>query len=364
MTWRTWYGALVGLAVLAGAVTPLAAQTAANDRANGGTVGIITGGLDGTYIRIASDLAAVLDDGDDLRVLPVLGKGSVQNIGDILHLRGIDIGIVQSDTLTYIKRERLYPNVDNRIRYIAKLYNEELHLLAGPDIATIEDLAGRKVNFDGSGSGTYMTASLIFDALGVDVEPETFDQSLALEKLKNGEIAALAYVAGKPTRLFQNIDPSSGLHFLPIPMNDDLLQAYLPSRLTNSDYGDIVPPGGDVDTVAVGAVMAVYNWEPDHDRHRKVVNFIDRFFGNFDAFLQPPRHAKWQEVNLQAEVPGWTRFDPAQAWLRQADVALGQADAGGLRDDFEAFVSQRGGSPEQAEALFQQFLTWRSEGQR
>ena len=84
-------------------------STPCSARANAGTVGVIAGGIDGTYARIAADLAAVLDEPDGLRVLPILGKGSVQNISDILALRGVDVGIVQSDVLAYARRERCCP---------------------------------------------------------------------------------------------------------------------------------------------------------------------------------------------------------------------------------------------------------------
>jgi uncharacterized protein len=204
-------------------------------RANAGTVGVVSGGVDGTYVRIAADLAAVLDSGDTLRILPVIGKGSVQNISDIIFVRGIDVGIVQSDALTYAKRERLFPGVDKSIQYIAKLYDEELHILAGKDISTIEDLAGKKVNIDLRGSGTAMTASLVFERLGLAVEATNDDQALALEKLKNGQIAALAYVTGRPARLFRDVSGADGLHFLPVPMSPALLETYLPSQLTHED---------------------------------------------------------------------------------------------------------------------------------
>ena len=178
-------GVLAALLVLAALPAAAASQSptrsieAMRERINAGTVGIVSGGLNGTYIRIAAELAAVLDDGDTLRVLPLVGKGSVQNIADILFLKGIDIGIVQSDVLAYIRRERLYPGADKSIQYIAKLYNEEVHILAARDIARVEDLAGKKVNFDVANSGTAMTASLIFERLKTAVEPVHDDQALA-----------------------------------------------------------------------------------------------------------------------------------------------------------------------------------------
>ncbi len=352
---------LLGLCLVAGGF-PASAADPRGVSANSGTVGIVSGGVEGTYVRIASDLASVLDDGDTLRVLPMLGKGSVQNLKDIVLLKGIDVGIVQSDVLAYAKREKLLPNIGQRIKYIAKLYNEELHILAGPDVARIEDLAGRKVNVDVQGSGTQMTASLIFGMLGITVDPQANDQAVALEKLRKGEIAAMAYVAGKPTRLFRDLKADGGLHFLSIPMTAELLETYLPSSLTAADYDGLVKPGEDVDTVAVGAVMAVYGWERELERHRKVARFVDAFFSRFDEFLKPPRHPKWKEVNLAAEVPGWTRFEPAETWLRQA-AGSGQQSPAGKKEDFRMFAAQRGIEPRQAEKLFEQFLLWQARSQ-
>ena len=343
------------------------------ERVNSGTVGIITGGVNGTYIRIAADLANVLDRGDDLRVLPIIGKGSVQNITDVLYLRGTDIGIVQSDVLAYMQKTGIHPTIDRRIRYITKLYNEEFHLLAASGINSVEDLAGKKVNFGPEGSGSYMTASTVFGILGMDVEPVTDDYALALEKLFSGDIAAMIYVAGKPTDIFSKIPEDSGVHFLPVPLTTELMETYLPSSLGHSDYPNLVPEGGDVETIAIGAVMAVYNWTPDQDRYNKVARFVESFFSNFDEFLRPPRHQKWQEVNLAAVLPGWTRFQPAQDWLDARPQEAAAVYDPELRTAFQAFVAFIKESQPQASelagvddaALFEQFMDWRErQGER
>jgi len=310
---------LIGLLVTVAAAGAARAQWGEDtrERVNQGTVGIISGGVNGTYIQIASDLATVLDDADGLRILPILGRGSVQNIVDILYLRGIDIGIVQSDVLRYMSSGGRYPNLEQFIHYIARLYNEEVHILAREDIASLADLAGQPVNFDNTGSGTYMTASLVFDALDIAVEPTTHDQALALELLREGQLAGLVYVAGKPTRLFRDLRPDDPLHFLEIPYTPELLETYVPSQLTHAEYPAVIDEGQPVDTLAVGAVMAVYNWPAHTTRYHRVDHFVETFFSRFDAFLEPPRHAKWREVNLNAEVPGWTRFIPAREWLSE-----------------------------------------------
>ena len=330
-------------------------------RANQGTVSIISGGIGGTYIRIATDLAAVLDNGEELRILPIAGKGSVQNIHDILYLKGIDLGIVQSDVLTYIKREQLYPGIEKRLRYITKLYNEEFHLVAREGIASIEELAGQKVNFGVEGGGTHMTASSIFDGLQLNVEPTTFDQALALEKLKSGEIAAIAFVTGKPAGAFADVTPEDGLRLLSVPYSEALQQSYLPSSFTETDYPGMVAPGQQVETVAVGAVMAVFNWGKGTDRYNKVERFIESFFARFSEFQKHPRHKKWQEVNLSAKVPGWDRFEAADTWLdKNAQVASVK-----LKSTFQQFLDQESAdatgtqlSATEREELFQQFLRW------
>ena len=280
-------------------------------RANAGTVGVITGGVDGTYVRVAADLAAVLDDGDRLRVLPILGKGSVQNLSDIARLRGVDLGVVQSDALAYVRRERLLPGADGLIRSVAKLYDEEVHVLARADVARVEDLAGREVNVDVRGSGTAMTASLIFEGLGLKVQALNMPQDEALLRLRRGEIGAMVYVAGRPARLFSGVEAGSGLRFLSLPADPALLETYLPAEIRHADYPNLVPEDDAVETLAVGAVLAAYAWQPGTDRFSRVARFADDLRSKFPALLRPPRHPKWREVNLAAQAPGWTRFDAA-----------------------------------------------------
>lgn len=311
---------LLSIACVAQPLTPVEKPATPREQSNisttKGVVGIIAGGVNGTYIRIAADMATVLDAAD-LRILAIIGKGSAQNIDDLLHLKGVDMAIVQSDVLEYLKRQRTYQDIEKRINYVTKLYNEEFHLLVNSEINTLNDLAGRKVNFDVKGSGTAITASIVFDTLKVAVEPTHFDQATALEKLKSGEIAALTYVAGKPAQLFEKITAADNLRFLPIDHTPALLATYLPAYLNNQDYPILIAPNQDVKTIAVGAVLAVYNWERHYNRYQKVANFANHFLDHFSEFQQPARHPKWREVSLSAVIPGWTRFPAAQEWLQR-----------------------------------------------
>jgi len=329
-------------------------------RANQGTVGVITGMEGGTYARTAADLTIL--DSDSLRVLPTLGKGSLQNLSDILYLKGIDIGFVQADALTYAKRHNLFPNLAQGIQYIAKLYNEEIHVLARKDIKTLKDLNGQRVNVDVIGSGSAMTAEIVLSELGINAKIEHEKQVTGVEELKRGDIAAIIHVGGAPIPLFADIPSASGIHFLPIAIDQALLsQTYLPAEFTHQTYPLLVPEGASVPTIAVGDVMAVYAWAPHTERYNKVARFVDAFFSHFDEFQKPPRHPKWREVNLAAQVPGWTRFAPAQEWLDQRAATVAAND--NLQQDFNRFVAVKISSgeitPSERDTLFKEFLQWR-----
>ena len=285
-------------------------------------LGIVSGGLSGTYIRIAADIAAVFSaEVPEFRVLPIVGRGSLQNISDILNVRDVDIGIVQSDVLSYLRQKPSLIGLTNNISYLAKLYDEEVHVLARQDVATFADLNGKRVAVDALGSGTALTASVIFDAIGVKPAVVNDDPETALAELKRGDIDALVYVTGKPARLFSDAG-ARGLHFLSLPLNPALLETYLPSRLTHADYPDLVPDGAPVETVAVGAVMAVYNWAPGTERYTRLSRFVDAFFGHLKQLQAPGHHPKWKQVSLTAQVPGWSRFREAQTWLQRHGTAI------------------------------------------
>ncbi len=329
------------------------------ERANQNTVTIVSGTPAGTYLTIAYDMAAVLDSGDDLRVLAIAGKGSLQNVRDILHLRGVDMGIVQSDTLTLLKKTReLGVNIEQRLVYITKLYNEEMHIVAGPGINSLKDLDGKKVNFSDAGSGTELSTKIVFDILGVNAEKVNMGQADALVKVKSGEIAATVFIAGKPATALARLPKDPDLKILPMPYTEALEDAsYLPANLTSADYPSLIPEGQSVDTIAVGAVLAVYNWPRNTDRYRRVDNFVNALFDNFAEFQKPPRHPKWKEVNLAANLKGWNRFPAAQDWLEKAasQQAAARIDPSLARQ--QAARAAPNNAAEQ-ERLFRQFLEW------
>jgi TRAP-type uncharacterized transport system substrate-binding protein len=333
---------------------------------NKGVVELETGSSAGISVRIAEDLAGLIDDGATRRVLPVVGRSAQQNLVDLIRLRGIDMAILQTDVIGTVGQERVGLQTDLRSTYIAKLYNEEFHLLAGPRVKTIADLAHRSVNIGIRGSGTSVTAQRLFDLLKISIVPVFDRPEVALSKLRHGDIDALAFVAGKPAPLFQGMPHDDRLHFVSIPLDAAVIDAYVPTSLNAEDYPNLIPADHPIDTVAVGSVLAVAPLVPDSDRYRNVSNFVDIFFTQFRLLLEPGHHPKWGEINLAAEVPGWKRFPPAQQWLdRNASVA--RQNPQDMKTLFSRFLDTRqqvtGGTPisdQQKQELFDQFVRWQA----
>jgi TRAP-type uncharacterized transport system substrate-binding protein len=126
---------------------------------------VITAPAGGATSVFGSDMARVLDDDATIRVLPVLGKGPVRNVIDILHLRSIDMGAVAADVPEFYKLQYKVPDITSRLRYIAKLYHNELHIIAPTSIKSIFDLAGKRIVAQTDVG--YYTAKVVFSRLGI-----------------------------------------------------------------------------------------------------------------------------------------------------------------------------------------------------
>jgi TRAP transporter TAXI family solute receptor len=327
---------------------------------NQNTVTLISGTIGGTYVQFGADLASVLDDGNKLRVLPIVGRGSVQSVADILFLQGVDLGIVRADTLDYLEKKGFAKDIKKQFTYVTKLYNEEMYVIASKSVRGMSDLNGKKVSVDLPNGGTFVTAAIVFERLGIKPNFLYLEQRIAMEKMRAGEIDAVVAVGGKPYKSVSNFNDNR-FHLVPVDYAKPLQTDYLPATLTSKDYPNLIAEGARVDTIAVPAVLAAYNWAPNTERYRKLSQFVDAFFTKFPTFQNPPFHPKWKEVSLSTPLPDWQRLPVAEQWLKTHNVEAVS------RARFDEFLKQ---SPATAatvktetdrEALFRQFQTWEAE---
>jgi len=324
---------------------------------NDNTITIMTG-ADTALVR---DIAAVVDDGTAMRVVPMIGKGPAQTLKDVMFMRGVDMGITQANILKHYAETGELGPLHSQITYVAKLFNEEMHVVAHSGIADLSALNGKIVNIGPEGSGLELTARAVFAALGVRVRETQLEAADALAKLKAGEIDAAVVIAGKPAPILAQLSPDSGLKLLGLPYPKGLEDDYYPETLTHEAYPALIARGARVDTIAVCAVLVSFNWSDNNIRKKKLARFVDRFFSNFDGFLVNPRRPKWRQVNFAATLEGWQRSPLAQSWIDQAKTAV--AAEGPAQERFTTFLAQADtGQAQVSEAervkLFRAFMEW------
>src|SRR6476660_4092632 len=105
---------------------------AQQEKINAWTVGLAAGLIEGAPLRLASEMARVVDDGANLHVLPIVTRGATENLNSLLYLRGVDTAIINSDALEEYKIQ--VPEIRRRITYLLNLFPSELHIFVRPEI--------------------------------------------------------------------------------------------------------------------------------------------------------------------------------------------------------------------------------------
>jgi len=324
------------------------------EKVNENVLFLMGGQLGAPFNQLAHDISVVVEDGDNLRVLPVVGGAALQNVKDVLFLRSIDMALTTQEALDYLKTTgELGPNLVQKLVYIAPLFPNPLQILARAGAKTIKDLNGKKVNFNNKGSATAQFVPKIFKTLGVDVQELYMPQGDALEKLRRGEIDATICSCPTPVPAYANVKPESGLRFVSVPYEGPIKANYRPGLISNEDYPTLVEKEQAVDTISAISVLISFNWPKDTVRYKRTAKFVNAFFSKIEEFHNPARHPLWKSVNLAATIPGWTRFPGAEEWLR--NWRAGQTE--GPKADLKQFMSDKGAS-ESTEQLFREFQIW------
>ena len=291
------------------------------NRLNSWTVGLAGGLLEGAPIHFATEIARVVNDGGDMHVLPVVTRGPTENVNDLLYLKGIDAAIINSDSLEEYKAQ--VPQIAQRISSVLSLFPSELHIFVRPEIQSLGDLAGKKVNFNTQGTAAAYSGPLIFSRLGVDVEKMFIPHPVALEQLRRGDIAAVVFVTSKPVEAFVKGKWDEGYKFLSVDFGPKFQDYYIESYLDASDYPNLIPKGQRIATIAVPTVLAAFNWRPGSPRYLRMARFVDELYSRIDRLQTPGFDPKWKDVNPAIRVPGLERFQAAQEWLdRNANAAV------------------------------------------
>ena len=290
------------------AISPSEVQ---KEKMNAWTVGLAAGLLEGAPLRLGAEMARIVDDESNLRVLPIVTRGATDNLNSLLYLRGVDTAIINSDALEEYKIQ--VPEIRRQITYLLNLFPSELHIFVRPEIESLQDLAGKKVNFNTQGTAAAYSGPLIFSRLGIDIEKTFIPHQVALEQMRKGEMAAVVFITSKPVDAFVKGRWEPGFKFLPVKYESKFEDYYLPAVLEAAEYPGLIKQGERVPTIAVPTALVAFNWPANTNRYQRVARFVDILFSRIDKLQGPGFDPKWKSINLAATVPGLGRFAAAQA---------------------------------------------------
>jgi TRAP transporter TAXI family solute receptor len=269
-------------------------------------IGLITGGEKGTYYQFGLDLQRLMrSNGFNMTVYP--SRGAVDNVYAVYQRPGVQLGIVQSDVLAFVSRvesDPLLRRIAKKTKMVFPLYNEEVHLVGRRDIASFDDLTGKRVAIGREGSGTYLTARLLFKLAEVaPAEMVPIDMGEALSALRTGRVDAMFYVAGYPVKLFKDdVNADDKLAIIPIT-HKSVVEFYPSVTIPGDVYAWQSAP---VSTVAVKSVLVSF------DFRRRDCDTIGRFaqvMASKMSWLTANGHPKWKSVDLEYPLKGWEQYD-------------------------------------------------------
>ena len=275
---------LVAAAVFAPAVAQQTQQAARplsyegmREKVNAWTVGMAAGLIEGAPLRLAAEMARVVDDGPNLLVLPIVTRGPTENLNALLYLRGVDLAIINSDALEEYRVE--VPDIQRHVAYVLNLFPSELHIFVRPEIKSLQDLAGKKVNFNTPGTAAAYSGPLMFSRLGINITKTFIPHPVALQQMREGDMAAVVFITSKPVDAFLRGKWEPGFKFLPVTYDSKFEDYYLPAALEAADYPSLIQPGERISTISVPTILVSYNWQVGSDRYTRVARFIDHLFG-------------------------------------------------------------------------------------
>jgi TRAP-type uncharacterized transport system substrate-binding protein len=260
-----------------------------------------------------SELVNVLN-GDGLRVLPVVGLSALNHLVDITR-NGVDLAIVPANAVAF--NREVERSSGRQVRYVGRLYDEKLHVLARREITELRQLDGRRVNIGPSGGGAELAAQALFATLGIQPVVTNHHVEIAREKLQTGDIDAAIFLTARPAYEVTGFTPKTLVHLLPV--RHDVLEgtAYEPAWLEASQYPALIESGKSIPTVRIANVLAVSDAPQPSPRQKRLSRLVREFYERAERLHRPDQPTAWQEFDPAREVPGWTRFRPAEDWLKR-----------------------------------------------
>ncbi|MDH3695468.1 MAG: hypothetical protein OER96_12955, partial [Gammaproteobacteria bacterium] len=239
--------------------------------------------------------------------------------------------------------------VANRLRLVFPFYNEEVHLYARKTINSFSDLQGKRVVVGTKGSGNWLTATNLLHLMGVEPgERMNLDPAAGATAVLTDNADAMFYVAGKPVKLFSNIEQLKEnptyqplvqqVHMVPLD-DPKMRQEYLPATLTSADYTWM---DTEVPTIAVKAVLVAFDFSakqsPYYTMRCSELERLGNVIRTNINTLRDVGHAKWNEIDLNQDIGLWKRDQCSRVNIASTLAGTTGSEGDFINDELEKCI--------------------------
>lgn len=315
-------------------------------KVNDNTIGLVFS-ADELFNEAINDLDREVAEHAGIRLVPILGKNDVQNVFDLLFLRGVDGAVFRTDALQYVRSRGNFPSVGNVVNAMVAIHVDKIVILANKDIRSVTDLNGKKMSMGDYASGEFITGTVLSDAYQITPEAVYAPMTESLEMLKNGEISALIYlipsdgetlgarVDAPDLMSVREFDAGEQIHALALPGNDAIRAVYKPASLSAADLPTILGAEEEVSTYSVDTVLGAYRWRQNNPRYAKTARFVDAFIDSMHHLSTGEHQAFWGDLNITAPVHGMLSLGAVSDVLAQRQAAK-EAELAAIKAQEEA----------------------------
>ncbi len=261
-----------------------------------------------SWLPEAATLARAMDHEQGLRILPVLGHGSLQSMQDLQQFSGMNAALVSADTLAYAKMQNLLGTDNPKFSYVSAIKPLPVALIAKRSIANVTALAGKKIATGPADTASFAAGELLLGAMEVPFLRVASAQEGAIDALTQGKADA-ALVVGTPS----NLDKlGNNYHVLTLVLPTDLESTYKKISLSAADVPGLITGNQQVDSVSTDLILAVNEANLSPDQGKALKTFENEFF----------RQSADSQNLLKQDVSGWTREANAASLVKSLPASI------------------------------------------
>ena len=278
-----------------------------------------TGGAGGTYFPIGGLIANAISSPPGSRscekggtcgvpglvAIAVSTNASVFNMNAI-QAGNLDAGLAgaQSVTQGYNGEGKFVGNKKDKVRIIANLYPEDMHLVTpkGVHYKSLNDLNGKRVGVASAGSGTQVTERMIIKKYGIKAKEHELGVKQSKQRLADGQLDAFFYAAGTPLAALIELGSTKGFELYKFSESERkaincIIPYYVDSVIPAGTYENI---DYDVPTVAVNGQLVTSIDQPAD----LIYGITKALWSKKTRGLLDKGHSKGKAIRLETALKG------------------------------------------------------------